>query len=75
VNVIKDGDRVTFADGREFIARASRSCERYSRNHGGVYKTNCDICGRGPCQHNAYKDARDVPNRLYGAFIKGGEAV
>ena len=54
----------------------TKQCERYSRNHGGVPKINCDICRRGPCEHNAYKDARDVPNRLAGAWINSeGDAV
>lgn len=51
-------------------------CERYNRNHGGVAKLNCDICRRGPCEHSAYRDARDVPNRLYGATINSeGDAI
>lgn len=53
-----------------------KTCERYSRNHGGVSKLLCAICRRGPCEHDAYKVASDVPNRLYGATITPeGDAI
>lgn len=50
-------------------------CERARRVAGLSARLNCTVCGRGPCS-GEYKDARDVPNRLYGAEINHeGDAI